>query len=63
MDGSREYHTRSGKAEYCIISLIGRMQKIIQMSLYSKQKQTHKHRKQIYGSQRGKGGHKLGIWD
>lgn len=63
MDGSRECHTRSGKAEYCMISLIGRIQKVIQMSLYSKQKQTHRPRKQVYGSQRGKGGRRLGIWD
>ena len=29
--------------------------KIIQMNLFTKQKQTHRHRKQIYGYQRGKG--------
>ena len=33
--------------------------KVIQMNLDTKQKQTHKHRKQIYGYQRNK----LGIWD
>ena len=39
--------------------------KIIQMSLFAKQKQTHRHRKQSYGYQRGKGGErdKLGVWD
>ena len=26
------------------------------MNLYTKQKQTHRHRQQIYGYQRGKGG-------
>ena len=29
---------------------------MIQMNLFTKQKQTHRHRKQIYGYQRGKGG-------
>ena len=34
------------------------------MNLFTKQKQTHRHRKQIYGYQRGKGGRgKLGVWD
>ena len=34
------------------------------MNLYIKQKQTHRHRKQIYGYQRGKGKRdKLGVWD
>ena len=40
------------------------LQKRIQMNLFTKQKQTHRHRKQIYGYQRGKGGRdKLGSWD
>ena len=30
--------------------------KIIQMNLYTKQKQTQRHRKQTYGYQRGEGG-------
>ena len=29
---------------------------MIQMNLFTKQKQTHRHRKQIYSYQRGKGG-------
>ena len=34
------------------------------MNLVTKQKQTHRHRKQTYGYQRGKGGRdKLGAWD
>ena len=39
--------------------------KMIQMDLFIKQKQTHRHRKQIYGYQRGKGvgKDKLGVWD
>ena len=36
-----------------------------QMNLFTNQKQTHSHRKQIYGDQRGKGGGKdqLGVRD
>ena len=36
------------------------------MNLFTKQKQTHRHRKQTYGYQRGKvggGGTKLGVWE
>ena len=33
------------------------------MNLFMKQKQTHRHRKQIYGYQRGKGRDKVGILD
>ena len=35
------------------------------MNQYTKQKQTHRSRKQTYGYQRGKGGgkDKLGFWD
>ena len=33
------------------------------MNAYAKQKQTHKHRKQIYGYQRGKGGGRDKLWD
>ena len=37
---------------------------MIQMNLFIKQKPTHRHRKQTYVSQRGKGGRdKLGVWD
>ena len=32
------------------------------MNLYTKQKQTHRHRKQTYGYRRGKGG-ELGVQD
>ena len=37
-----------------------------QMNLFTKQKETHRNRKQIYGYQRGKGSRgrdKLGGWD
>ena len=34
------------------------------MNLLTKQKQTHRHRKQTYGYQRGRGGKdKLGVWN
>ena len=35
------------------------------MNLFTKQKQTHRLRKQAYGYQRGKvgGSDKLGVWD
>ena len=34
------------------------------MNLFRKQKQTYRHRKQIYSNQRGKGKrNKLGVWD
>ena len=48
-----------------MISLIcGLYEKIIQMNVYMNQKETHRHRKQIYSYQRGKGrGDKLGVWD
>ena len=37
---------------------------MIQTNLFTKQTQTHRHRKQTYGCQRGKGGRdKLGVWD
>ena len=38
---------------------------MIQMNLFTKQKQTHSLRKQAYGYKKGKGGgrNKLGGWD
>ena len=56
--------SQTEKDKYYMIPLICGIQKIIQISLYTKQKQTHRHRKQTYGYQRGKGGRdKLGVWD
>ena len=39
--------------------------KLIQMNLYTKQKQTHRHREQTYGCQGGGvwGREGLGVWD
>ena len=45
------------------IAYMRNLKKMIQMNLSTKQKQTHRHRKQTYGYQRGKGGDKLGIGD
>ena len=40
--------SQTGKDKYCAISLICGFQKIIQMNVYAKQKQTHRYRKQSY---------------
>ena len=37
------------------------LKKMIQMNLFTKQKHSHRHRKQTYGYQRGRD--KLGVWD
>ena len=37
------------------IAYMWNLKKIIQMNLFTKQKQSHRHRKQTYGYQRGKG--------
>ena len=68
MDGPREYYSEWSKSdrERQIVYDITYMWnvKIIQINLYTKQKQTHKHRKQTYGYQRGEEGReKLGVWD
>ena len=58
MDRPRDYHTKwskSDKDKY-MISLICGIQKVIQMNLFTKQKQTHRYRKQTYGYQREKRG-------
>ena len=37
---------------------------MVEINLFSKQQQIHRHRRQTYGYQReGRGGDKLGIWD
>ena len=37
--------------------------KMMQMNLYTKQKQIHRYGKQTYGFQKSKGEDKLGVWD
>ena len=41
------------------------IKKLTQMDLFTKQKKTHRHRKQTYGYQKkkGEGRDKLGVWD
>ena len=60
MDGPRDYHTERSKPDrerqIYDFAYMWNLQKIIQMNLYTKQKQTHRHSKQTYGYQRGKGG-------
>ena len=55
----------SDRDRYHMISLICGIFKMIQMNLFTKQKQTHRLRKQTYGYQREKvsGRNKLGVWD
>ena len=58
--------SQTEKDKYHKISLIyAESKKMIQVSLFTKQKHTHRLRKPTYGYQRGKvrGRDKLGIWD
>ena len=58
--------SQTEKDRYHMISLIcGILKKMIQMNLFTKQKQTHRLRKQTYDYQRRKVGKrdKLGVWD
>ena len=49
--------SQTEKEKYHMISLIRRiLKKMIQMNLYTKQKQAHRHRKQIYGYQKRRAG-------
>jgi len=51
--------TQTGKDKYHMISLICGIKKNDENELiYIKLKQTHRHKKQIFGYQRGKGGEK-----
>ena len=66
MDGPRHDCTKwskSGRKRHHMISCV-ESKIMIQMDLFTKQKQTHRYRKQTYGYQRGKGGSdKFGIGD
>ena len=55
--------SQTGKDKYPMISLICGIYNMRQRNLFRKQKQTHRHTKQTYGYQRGKGRDKLGVWD
>ena len=55
--------SQTEKDKYHIILYV-ESKKMVQMNLFTKQKQSHKCRKQTYGYQRGKGrSDKLGDWD
>ena len=61
MDGPTDYHTKwskSHKDKYHIISLICEILTMMQMNLFTKQKQTHRLREQTYGYWGGKSGGK-----
>ena len=53
MDGPRDHQRKSEKDKYHMISLYVESKTMIQMSLFIKQKQTHRFRKQTYGYWRG----------
>ena len=61
------YHTKLNRERQISydIAYMQNLKKIIQMNLVTKQKQTHRVRKQTYGYQREKVGwrDKLGVWD
>ena len=67
MDGPRDYHTKWSKSDrerqiLYDITYIWNL-KIVQMDLFTKLKQTHRHSKQIMVT-KGEGGRdKLGVWD
>ena len=57
-----EVNQTKAKKYHVITYMWNLKKKMIQMNLFTKQKQTHRHRKQIYDYQRGKWqGDKLGI--
>ena len=71
MDGPGDYHTKWSKSDrerqisYDIAYMWNIKKKMIQMNLLTKQKQTHRLRKRIYGYQGGRVGwrDRLGVWD
>ena len=56
--------SQTEKDKYHIIPNMWESKKVMQLNLFIKLKQTHSHRKQTYGYQRGKNRRdKLGLWD
>ena len=53
--------SQAEKDKYYMMSLICGIRKIVKMNLFTKQKQTHRHRKQTYSYQRGRGGER--TWE
>ena len=54
MDGPRDYQVKISQRLTLYKSLTCGIYKIIQMNVFTIQKQTHRHRKEMYGYQRGK---------
>ena len=54
MDATRDYCTKQSKSKANMILLTYKIQKMIEMNLFTKQKQTHRLPKQMYGFQRGR---------
>ena len=48
--------SQTEKDKYHMISVYVKSKQMVQINFFTKQKQTHRHRKQTYGYQRGKGG-------
>ena len=65
MGGPRDHHTYEVRQTQILYDITYRQTlNMMQMNLYTKQKQTHGNRKQIYGWQRVEGMRdKLGVWD
>ena len=65
----RDYHTKWSKSDRerqisYGIAYMWNLKKMIQMNLFTRQKETHRHRKQTYGYWRGWGGRiNLGGWN
>ena len=68
MDGPsnrHSYRSKSDRESDICYHIYVESKKEIQMNLFTKQKQTHRHRKKTYCYQRGKkeGRDRLGVWD
>ena len=60
MDGPGDNHTKWSKSDRerqisYDMAYMCNLKKMIQMNLFTKQKQTHRHKRQTYGYQRGRG--------
>ena len=69
MEGHRDCHTEWSKSDRerqisYDITYMWNLKKMVQVNLFTKQKLSHRYRKQTYGYQGGKGGRdNLGYWD
>ena len=63
MDEPRDYHTKWSKRQIYDSTYV-ESKTMIQMNLFMRQIETHRHRKWIYGYKKGmKEEDKLGVWD